>query len=141
MSSAMLKKSCSGMIINMKQHAENGFTLIEVLVALMIIAVALGGAVKVMGSASVNASILSQRTFAQWVGLNQLSKVKLAGTWLKTGESKGDAEMANRKWVWVQKVIKTEIDDVNRLEIAVYLSPKTRESNPLANVVGFFAKP
>ncbi len=118
-----------------------GFTLIEVLVALMIIAVALGGAVKVMGSATVNASILSQKSFAQWVGLNQLTKVKLDGIWLKTGESKGETEMAKQKWVWVQKVIKTEIDDVNRLEIDVYLAPKTSDSNPLANVVGFFAKP
>lgn len=125
----------------MKKYTSTGFTLIEVLIALMIIAVALGGAVKVMGSASVNASILSQRTFAQWVGLNQLTKVKLSGTWLKTGESKGDVEMARQKWVWVQKVIKTEIDDVNRLEIAVYLSPKKSDANPLANVVGFFAKP
>ena len=125
----------------MRKCTSSGFTLIEVLVALMIIAVALGGAVKVMGSATVNASILSQRTFAQWVGLNQLTKVKLAGTWLKTGESKGEAEMAKQKWVWVQKVIKTEIDGVNRLEVAVYLSPKSSDSNPLANVVGFFAKP
>ena len=125
----------------MKKGTSTGFTLIEVLIALMIIAVALGGAVKVMGSATVNASILSQRTFAQWVGLNQLTKVKLVGTWLKTGESKGESEMAQQKWVWVQKVIKTEIDDVNRLEIAVYLSPKNSDSNPLANVVGFFAKP
>ncbi len=125
----------------MKKFTSTGFTLIEVLVALMIIAIALGGAVKVMGSASVNASILSQRTFAQWVGLNQLTKVKLAGTWLKTGESKGEAEMAQQKWIWVQKVIKTEIDDVNRLEVTVYLSPKNTDSNPLANVVGFFAKP
>lgn len=125
----------------MKKFTSTGFTLIEVLVALMIIAIALGGAVKVMGSASVNASILSQRTFAQWVGLNQLTKVKLAGTWLKTGESNGEVEMAQQKWIWVQKVIKTEIDDVNRLEVTVYLSPKNTDSNPLANVVGFFAKP
>ena len=128
-------------MIKMRKSTANGFTLIEVLVALMIIAVALGGAVKVMGTASINASVLSQRTFAQWVGLNQISKVKLDGTWLKTGESKGEAEMAKQKWVWVQHVIKTEIDDVNRLEVAVYLSPKNADSNPLANVVGFFAKP
>ena len=127
--------------MNRRKSTVAGFTLIEVLVALMIIAVALGGAVKVMGSATVNASILSQRSFAQWVGLNQLAKVKLAGIWLKTGESKGEAEMAKQKWVWVQKVIKTEIDDVNRLEVDVYLAPKTSDSNPLANVVGFFAKP
>ena len=125
----------------MKQHTTAGFTLIEVLVALMIIAVALGGAVKVMGSASSNVSTLTKRTFAQWVGLNQIAEVKLAGTWLKTGESKGTAEMASQKWEWVQKVISTEIDDVNRLEVSVYASPRESDDNPLSTVVGFFAKP
>ena len=111
------------------------------LVALLIIAVALGGAVKVMGSAASNVSTLSKRAFAQWVGLNQIAEVKLAGTWLKTGESKGESEMAHQKWVWVQQVIKTEIDNVNRLEVSVYVSPQGRDDNPVAHVVGFFARP
>ncbi len=122
--------------------ASKGFTLIEVMVALLVIAVALGGAVKVMGRSSHNASLLSQKTFAQWVGLNQLEKVKLEGKWLKTGESKGEVEMAHQKWVWVQKVIKTEIDDVNRLEISVYRGASAAlPSSPSAMAVGFFAKP
>ena len=125
----------------MSASACKGFTLIEVMVALLIIAVSLSGAVKVMGNGAHNASLLSQKTFAQWVGLNQLTAVKLKGTWLKTGESKGKVEMANQKWQWVQKVIKTEIDNVNRLEISVYSMPRTRGDNPQATVVGFFAKP
>jgi general secretion pathway protein I len=118
-----------------------GFTLIEVMVSLLIIAVALSGAVKVMGNGAHNASLLSQKTFAQWVGLNQLTSVKLKGTWLKTGESKGEVEMARQKWQWVQKVIKTEIDDVNRLEVSVYSMPRSRGDNPQSTVVGFFARP
>ena len=125
----------------MDKQQSSGFTLIEVLVALLVVAVALGGAVKVMGSATNNASTLSDKTFAQWVGLNQLTTVKLAGTWLKTGESKGESEMAGRKWEWVLKVIKTEIEDVNRLEVDVYEAPKAKDANPRGSVVGFFAKP
>ncbi|MCK5903609.1 MAG: type II secretion system minor pseudopilin GspI [Cocleimonas sp.] len=125
----------------MNKLKSKGFTLIEVLVALMVIAVALGGAVKVMGSASSNISTLSQRTFAQWVGLNQLTNVQLKGAWLKVGESTGEVSMAERKWKWVQKVVQTEVDTIKRLEVTVYKSPKDRGSNPLVTVVGFLAKP
>ena len=125
----------------MSASSSKGFTLIEVMVALLIIAVSLSGAVKVMSNGAHNASLLSQKTFAQWVGLNQLTAVKLKGTWLKTGESKGTVDMAHQKWQWVQKVIKTEIDNVNRLEVSVYSMPRSRGDNPQAAVVGFFAKP
>jgi len=132
----------------MKISTSKGFTLIEVMVALLIIAVALGGAVKIMGQNSHNVSLLAEKTFAQWVGLNQLAKVKLEGKWLKIGESKGEVEMAGQKWLWVQKVIKTEIDDVNRLEVSVYpavsnpsIASGALSSFPRAIVVGFLAKP
>ncbi|MCK5896358.1 MAG: type II secretion system minor pseudopilin GspI [Cocleimonas sp.] len=125
----------------MKRTSSTGFTLIEVMVALLIIAVALGGAVKVMGNGARNASLLSQKTFAQWVGLNQLTKTKLKGVWLKTGSSKGTAEMAQQKWEWEQKIIKTEIDTVNRIEVSVYVLPRDSADSSQATVVGFFAKP
>ena len=126
----------------MERPVSKGFTLIEVMVALLVIAVALGGAVKVMGRSSHNASLLAQKTFAQWIGLNQLTKVTLEGKWLKTGESKGDVKMAHQNWKWVQNVIKTEIDDVNRLEVSVYrMASAGLPSSPSAIAIGFFAKP
>jgi general secretion pathway protein I len=125
----------------MNRASSKGFTLIEVMVALLVIAVALGGAVKVMGNGARNASLLSQKTFAQWVGLNQLTTTKLKGVWLKTGSSKGKTEMAQQKWEWEQKVIKTEIDTVRRLEVSVYVLPRDSADSPQATVVGFFAKP
>lgn len=126
----------------MRKSTSKGFTLIEVMVALFIVAVALGGAVKVMGQNSHNVSRLSQKTFAQWIGLNQLEKVKLEGVWLKTGESKGEVKMAHQNWTWVQNVIKTEIDDVNRLEVSVYrMASAGLPSSPSAIAIGFFAKP
>jgi general secretion pathway protein I len=121
--------------------ASKGFTLIEVMVALLVISIALTGTVKVMGNGAQNAALLSQKTFAQWVGLNQLTTVKLKGVWLKTGQSKGEVEMAHQKWQWEQNVIKTEIDDVNRLEVSVYEMPRRRGDSSHAMVVGFFAKP
>lgn len=126
---------------NVLGSVSKGFTLIEVMVALLVLSIALTGAVKVMGNGARNAALLSQKTFAQWVGLNQLTTVKLKGVWLKTGQSKGEVKMADQQWQWEQNVIKTEIDDVNRLEVSVYSMPRERGDSSHATVIGFFARP
>lgn len=56
-----------------------GFTLIEVLVALAIVAVTLGAGIKAAGSLSSNAERLAEVTQAQWCADNQLTGLKLAG--------------------------------------------------------------
>ncbi len=118
-----------------------GFTLIEVMIALFIVAIALGGAVKAMGNAANNSSALADKTFAQWVGLNQFARLKLSGEWPKIGDQKkGEEEMAHRKWLWVQKIIKTEDANVNRVEI--FVSDAAHEDDGIeAKIVGFLAKP
>ena len=118
----------------------SGFTLLEVMVALFIVAIALGGAIKVMGNAAQNTSRLSNKTFAQWVGLNQVAKLNVEKAWPKLGETTGDSEMAAQEWKWVQKIIKTEDKRIKRVEISV--SPANdSDLNPYATVVGFLAQP
>ena len=80
-----------------------GFTLLEVMVALFIVAVALGGAIKVIGNASQNAARLADRTFANWVALNQMAELRIKGEWPRVGETKGEQEMSGRTWSWLQK--------------------------------------
>ncbi len=110
------------------------------MVALFIVAIALGGAVKIMGSAAHNTARLSNKTFAQWVAANQVAKLRIENAWPKFDEQKGESEMAGRKWKWVQKTIKTDDDNIKRVEISV--SPADdRDGNPFATMVGFLAKP
>ena len=118
----------------------SGFTLLEVMVALFVVAIALGGAIKVMGNAAQNSSRLSNKTFAQWVGLNQVAKLKVTKAWPKFDETSGEAEMASQEWKWVQKIIKTEDDNIKRVEVSVRLANDS-DPNPFATIVGFLAKP
>ncbi len=122
------------------KNKNTGFTLLEVMVALFVVAIALGGAIKVMGNAAQNSSRLSDRTFAQWVALNQIANLKITKAWPKFSELKGDTEMASRKWKWTQKTIKTEDENVKRVEVSVTLADDS-DKNPFATVVGFLAKP
>lgn len=123
-----------------RKNQQGGFTLLEVMVALLIVAVALGGAVKVIANAANNSTRMNNKTFANWVALNQIAKLRISNEWPKFGEQKGDSEMAQRKWAWVQKSIKTDDDNIRRIEMSVWLEDD-QKSSPFVTVVGFLPKP
>lgn len=121
-----------------KIHSQDGFTLIEVLIALLIVATALGTVSKVMLDAARNGGTLVDRTAAQWVGLNQLSVLKLRRQWPVRSES-GKEEMMQRTWVWRQSAEATPDDNVLRVTIDVRLE-NADDDELSASVTGFVAK-
>jgi len=132
----------------LKTKNNKGFTLLEVMIALFVVAIALGGVIKVMGNAAINTSRLSSRTFAQWVALNQITKLQILRKWPSPGEIKGDDEMANQEWRWVQKTkaIKDEHDkvtnnDIRRIEVSVWNKNDPASAEPYVTVVGFLVNP
>jgi general secretion pathway protein I len=56
-----------------------GFTLIEVLVALAIVAIALGAGIQAAGALTSNAQRIADVSLAQWCVDNRLTALKLAG--------------------------------------------------------------
>ena len=115
-----------------------GFTLIEVLIALLIAATALGTVSKVMLDAARNGGTLVDRTAAQWVGLNQLSTLKLRRQWPVRSES-GSEDMMQRTWIWEQRAEKTPDDNVLRVTIDVRLDGAD-DDDLTASITGFVAK-
>jgi general secretion pathway protein I len=73
-----------------------GFTLIEVLVALAIVAVALGTGIKAAGALTGNAQRLADVSAAQWCADNQLVNLKLARQFPGIGDSDFSCEQLGR---------------------------------------------
>ena len=121
-----------------KSLSNQGFTLIEVLIALLIVATALGTATKIMLGAANTGSALANQTAAQWVGLNQLSTLKLRRQWPVRSES-GDEEMMERTWEWEQRAESTVDENLIRVTIDVRLEGAD-EDDLSASVTGFVAK-
>ena len=82
-----------------------GFTLIEVLVALVIVAVGMAAVIEAMGSAADTAGYVRDKTFAEWIALNRIAQVRLAAQLPSIGSTTGDLDYAGRHWNWQQDVV------------------------------------
>jgi general secretion pathway protein I len=96
-----------------------GFTLMEVLVALVIVAFGMGAVLSALSSSANNISALRERSLAEWIALNQIADTRLLLNPPTPGVTEGDVKnFGNGDWHWRQDVI--AVDAIpGMLEIAV----------------------
>lgn len=123
----------------MKAGTESGFTLVEVLVAVAILALALGAVIVGGSRYADNAVYLRDKTIANWVAHNLLNQWHLSQSYPDIGEKTGETEMAGREWAWIAQVSKTPDQDVRRVDIRVRLAERDEEES-LLTVSGFLTK-
>jgi general secretion pathway protein I len=115
-----------------------GFTLIEVLVALAIVAVALAAGMRAVAQSADTATELKQRTLALWVAQNRLAAAQLASAWPAAGEQRGDAEQAGVAFHWRETVTTTPNPAFRRVEIVV--AAPAAPDYALARLVGYVGR-
>ncbi len=117
---------------------QRGFTLIEILVALVVLAVAMAAVISSMASQAGNAAHLKQKTLALIVAHNRLAEVQLERSWPQIGRSDGSVEMAGHEWKWISFVQETQDEYLRRIDIEVR-APGQEESSS-AQISGFLAE-
>jgi general secretion pathway protein I len=117
--------------------AQRGFTLIEVLAALIIVSLGMLGVIEAVSDTAKNGAYLREKTIAHWVAMNQLSRVRLETRPPKVDKSSDEVEMAGRKWRWSMEVTQTQVQSLVRIDVSVAPAeaPKTTS---LATVTGFY---
>lgn len=96
----------------------NGFTLIEVLAALIIVALGMLAVIRAVNQTVNNTSYLREKTIAHWVAMNKLSETRLNPVAPSTGDSDGNVDMAGIAWHWHMTVVKMD-DYIQRIEVKV----------------------
>lgn len=112
-----------------------GFTLIEVMVALTIIAISLGALLSTSGAQANSASYLKQKTLAHWVAVNELTQMRIDKEFPDLGDKKGSTSMANHDWYWIRTTKKTEDEDALEVTYTLY-ADKDYEKN-LTSLIGY----
>ncbi len=125
------------MIISLNKT--KGMTLLEVIVALAVFAIAAVSITKSLGDQIANMPILEERTYAQWVADNIMVDARLEGKFPELGKKDGEMELAGRDWFWRKEVIKTTDDKFRMIQVSV--SDDSRYKRIIAQVSSYVLNP
>jgi general secretion pathway protein I len=122
----------------MRSRRLAGFTLLEVMVALVIISLALAGVAGSMGQMIDTANTMRDRTYASWIAQNKITEMRLSSALPEVGESSGEEDYANTTWAWSAEVSETGIENLMKVDVSVSY-PGVDE--PVRLVTGFIGEP
>lgn len=111
-----------------------GFSLIEVLIALAVVALALLALTRTASIQVQSFDALRERTLAAWVAADVLTDTRLASAFPATGRSDGRMQLAGRDWRWTRDVQATPNAEIRRIDISVFLG---ETHAPSATISGF----
>jgi general secretion pathway protein I len=98
-------------------RATRGFTLLEVLIALAIVAMSVGALLGTVTSSASNVIYLKEKTLAEWVALNRLTEVRIDKNMPGEGKRTGNSVMGGQRWEWEEEVIELPIPGMFRIDV------------------------
>ena len=115
---------------------ERGFTLIEVMVALAIVALALTAMASSMNTMIDNANTMRGRTYARWIAQNKIVEIRLAGELPEVGTNSGELEYGGTDWGWRTVISETGVESFMRIDVTVSLLDNDYDIRTVTGFVG-----
>lgn len=113
-----------------------GFTLLEVLVALVVVAVAVAALARAGSQVLDSQAELESRSWALWVADNALAELRLESAVIP-GQRRGNAALGGRDWYWEMLIQPAPGGELLRVDVAVYDRPQ--RDDPVLMHTGFLA--
>jgi general secretion pathway protein I len=110
------------MSLKIRHNRQIGFTLIEVMVALTVVAVTLPALLFLLSQQIDGTAYLRDRSIAQWVASDRVAEVRLAVAKqrnARAGVIAGESERAGRTWYWRSEIQETPVPGFMRLTVTV----------------------
>ena len=114
-----------------KVNQSKGFTLLEVMVAMAVLAIAGMSLIGIIRENLGNSQYLADKRPAYWVAENKITDIRLAGKWPAPQWAKEEQTLADQTWYVRSRSVKTMSDDFRAVEVEVRASDDVN-SAPLA---------
>ncbi len=109
-----------------------GFTLVEVLIALVILSIALAATMRATAMATTSADEVKMKTYATWVAQNRIAELTARRVFPAAGEERGQAPMAGINFQWQQTTSETPNKDFRKVDVTVSLPDEARKRAALS---------
>lgn len=127
-------------------HASaGGFTLIEILIALAVFAVASSALITNATQTVSQTGLLRDKTIAHWIALNEMtqirSNIRTEEDYPQTGTTQSEINMLYTDWLVEVEVASTENDDVRRITVDVFRDDFDKDEGfSMVTLIGFVGK-
>lgn len=116
---------------------QRGFTLIEVLVALMVFGLIATAASQVGSQYIGNFERVRDLTLASWLASNQMNEIRLQEDFPSVAENSEEVEYAGRRWRVITTVSETDEPTMRRIEVDIQAYRGSGDPDQIQSVSGF----
>jgi general secretion pathway protein I len=115
-----------------------GFTLIEVMVALVIASLSLAAVAASISQMVDAGSAMQERTYASWIAHNKIVELRLLNQVPEASSTDGTVEFASLEWSWTATISETDVENLFRVDVAV---SHAGSEHVIRTVTGFIGEP
>lgn len=121
------------------QRSQRGFTLLEIMIAMAILALGVIGLFNQIILISDGTLRMRERTIASWIAMNEITRIRLRGSMPDVSEFDGDVEFAGADYRWQARVSETGVEDLRRIDVEISYVDEPEVT--LGGASGFMAPP
>jgi len=123
----------------LRTACSDGFTLVEVLVAVAILAIGLAALFGQISQSVFTAGYLRDSTLAQWVAVDRITELRLENRFPDIDETDGEIDMASQSWRYTLIISETLWPDLRRIDVSVSFADTP--DSMLSKATGFVGRP
>lgn len=135
----MARPKSSTMNCKLRTACSDGFTLVEVLVAIAILAIGLAALFGQISQSVFTARYLRDSTLAQWVAVDRITELRLENRFPDIDETDGEIDMASQSWRYTLIISETLWPDLRRIDVSVSFADTP--DSIISKATGFVGRP